>query len=90
MPQSEPKQLDDNDEPSSLTKEAVDTLMAIDELSEGLKEIEARFLADAAERRKKVQGQNRGHQEALCHLKIVPSLLNPALSFCFGCGNYRN
>jgi hypothetical protein len=57
MPRSEPKQLDDNDEPSSLTKEAVDTLMAIDELSEGLKEIEARFLADAAERRKKYKAK---------------------------------
>jgi len=57
MPRSEPNQLDDNDEPSSLTKEAVDTLMAIDELSEGLKEIEARFLADAAERRKKFKAK---------------------------------
>jgi hypothetical protein len=42
---------------TSLTKEAVDVLMAIDTLSEGLKEIEARFLADASERRTKLKAK---------------------------------
>ena len=57
MPHSEPKEFDDNEEPSSLTKEAVDALMAIDTLSEGLKEIEARFLAEASERRTKLKAK---------------------------------
>ena len=57
MPHPEPKQFDDDDEPSSLTREAVDALMAIDALSEGLKEIETRFLADAVERRKKLKAK---------------------------------
>jgi hypothetical protein len=42
---------------TSLTKEAVDVLMAIDSLSEGLKEIEARFLDDASERRTKLKAK---------------------------------
>jgi hypothetical protein len=42
---------------TSLTKEAVDVLMAIDTMSEGLKEIEARFLADASERRTKLKAK---------------------------------
>jgi len=42
---------------TSFTKEAVDVLMAIDTLSEGLKEIEARFLADASERRTKLKAK---------------------------------
>ena len=57
MPQPDPKQFDEDEEPSSLTKEAVDALMAIDTLSEGLKEIETKFLADAAERRKKLKAK---------------------------------
>ena len=57
MPHPEPKQIDEDDEPSSLTREAVDALMAIDTLSEGLKEIETRFLADAVERRKKLKAK---------------------------------
>ena len=50
MPHPEPKQIDEDDEPSSLTR-------AIDTLSEGLKEIETRFLADAVERRKKLKAK---------------------------------
>jgi len=42
---------------TSLTKEAVDVLMAIDTLSESLKEIEARFLDDASERRTKLKAK---------------------------------
>ena len=57
MPHPEPEQFDEDDEPSSLTREAVDALMAIDTLSEGLKEIETRFLADAVERRKKLKAK---------------------------------
>jgi len=57
MPHPKPKQFDEDEEPSSLTKEVVDALMAIDTLSEGLKEIETRFLADAVERRKKLKAK---------------------------------
>jgi hypothetical protein len=42
---------------TSLTNEAVDVLVAIDTLSEGLKEIEARFLSDASERRTKLKAK---------------------------------
>ena len=42
---------------TSLTNEAVDVLVAIDTLSEGLKEIEARFLSDALERRTKLKAK---------------------------------
>jgi len=41
----------------SLTNETVDVLVAIDTLSEGLKEIEARFLDDASERRTKLKAK---------------------------------
>ena len=57
MPHPDPKQFDEDEEPSSLTKEAVDALMAIDTLSEALKEIEAKFIANASERRKKLKAK---------------------------------
>mgnify|MGYP006290883533 FL=1 len=40
---------------TSLTKEAQAVLLALDNLTEGLKEIEAEFLAKAAERRERLK-----------------------------------